>query len=794
MNSLPILLGLFTASGCAALIYEVVWFQLLQLVIGSSAISLGLLLAIYMGGLCLGSMAVSSIVSAKQHPLRIYALLELGIGVLGVLVLASVPLMSRLYVAGPTQGSLGIVLRGIVSAICLLPPTILMGATLPVISRWVKSTRDGMAQLGSLYAANIGGAVLGCFLAGFYLLRVYDLRIATYVAVVLNLLVSLAAFILARRTRRDARTTIAETDLESSPGSRLVYLAIGLSGLAALGAQVVWTRLLSFLLGVTVYTFSIILAVFLVGLGAGAGIGSFVARRTTRPRLALGVCQILLSVCTAWTAFMLTKVVPYWPIDPWLALSPWSNFQLDLLRAAPAILPATVLWGASFPLALAALAGSSAKDAARPSGTAYAANSLGAVAGALLFTLLFIPVLGTMRSQQVLIGISVLAATVMLVSWRSRIASVILMVLLVWTVSDVPWHAVAYGHRIASTLRAFQLYPPTATHVLYKGEGLSSSIVIAESNTGQRSYHVNGKTEATTALEDMRLQRMLGHIPALLHPNPRSVLSWGFGAGVTAGSFVVHPGIEQMVICELEPLAPPASTTYFGKQNYNVMNDSRTRVVYDDARHYLLTSKAKYDVITSDPLDPWAKGTATLYTREFFTAVKEHLNPGGIFGQFVQLYESNEAAVKSELATFLEAFPNATVWSNYANGQGYDLVLLGQKDPTAINVDALQERLERADHARVSESLSEIGFHSAVELLATYVGRAGDFAAWLKDAEINSDVNLRLQYVGGLGINAGTHENIYSSLLKHRRFPQDLFVGESPRMEALRTLVLARRQ
>jgi spermidine synthase len=322
---------------------------------------------------------------------------------------------------------------------------------------------------------------------------------------------------------------------------------------------------------------------------------------------------------------------------------------------------------------------------------------------------------------------------------------------------------------------------------------MTSSIVIAESESGQRSYHVSGKTEATTALEDMRLQRMLGHIPALVHPNARSVLSWGFGAGVTAGSFVVHPGIEKMTICELEPLAPPASTTYFGKQNYNVMNDRRTRIIYDDARHFLITSKDKYDIITSDPLDPWAKGTATLYTREFFKAVKEHLNPGGIFGQFVQLYESNEAAVRSELATFFESFPNATVWSNNVNGQGYDLVLLGPKDSTVINVDELQKRLERSDHAAVSESLREIGLNSAVELLGTYLGRAGDFENWLEGAEINSDMNLRLQYIGGLGINAGAHENIYGTLLNHRRFPDGLFVGDAPRLQALRTILMARK-
>jgi spermidine synthase len=270
-------------------------------------------------------------------------------------------------------------------------------------------------------------------------------------------------------------------------------------------------------------------------------------------------------------------------------------------------------------------------------------------------------------------------------------------------------------------------------------------------------------------------------------------LSWGFGAGITAGSFVVHPGVERMTICELEPLVPHASTEFFGKQNYNVLNDARTRIVYDDARHYLLTTKNKFDVITSDPLDPWAKGTAALYTREFFEVIRQHLNPGGIFAQFVQLYESNEEAVKTELATFAEVFPDVTFWSNNMNGAGYDLVLLGRTNPMPINVEQIQQRLDRQDYARVVDSIGEVGFHSAVELLATYVGGAPDLAPWLKDAQINQDENLRLQYLGGMGLNAGTHEVIFRELMKFKRFPGGLFVGDDARLQALKT-ILSNRQ
>jgi spermidine synthase len=198
------------------------------------------------------------------------------------------------------------------------------------------------------------------------------------------------------------------------------------------------------------------------------------------------------------------------------------------------------------------------------------------------------------------------------------------------TVEDVPWQVIAYGRRIAPIMRGFDVYDQAhPTTVLFHGEGINSSVLIAE-RTGQRHFYVSGKAEASTAILDMRLERMMGDVPGLIHPHPRSVLTVGFGAGVTAGSFVPFPDVESLVICELEPFIPPASTEYFGSQNYNVFHDRRTRIVYDDARHDILTARPKFDVITTDPIHPWVKGTSVLYSREYYKLVKRHLNPGGV--------------------------------------------------------------------------------------------------------------------------------------------------------------------
>ncbi|MGA8332930.1 MAG: fused MFS/spermidine synthase, partial [Mycobacterium sp.] len=344
-------------------------------------------------------------------------------------------------------------------------------------------------------------------------------------------------------------------------------------------------------------------------------------------------------------------------------------------------------------------------------------------------------------------------------------------------VAPVPWLAVAYGRRMI-----LQLDPGRA---LYVGEGRNYSIAISEPPDGDRYFHVVGKVEASTALADMRLQRMLGDIPALFHQDPQSVLVVGFGAGVTAGTFVLPPTIQAITICELEPLVPPAATKYFQKENYDVAKDPRTTIHYDDARHFILTSKQKFDIITSDPIHPWVKGTSSLYSKQYFDLVKQHLRPGGIVTQWVPLYESDLATVKSELATFFDAFPNATVWGNTINGRGNDIVLMGQVEPMQLDVDALHDRWNRADYSRVTQSMDAVNFHSITDVFATYAGRASNLKPWLAGADINDDMSMRLQYLAGMGLNFDDPGSIYAQMLTYRRFPHELFTGSEQRVRDL---------
>jgi spermidine synthase len=482
--------------------------------------------------------------------------------------------------------------------------------------------------------------------------------------------------------------------------------------------------------------------------------------------------------------------MPYWPIDPSIAKNPWFNFQIDFVRCLWVVLPGAILWGASFPLALASVA-RPGHDPAQLVGRLYGANTIGAILGSLVGGLLLVVWLGSQHAQQLLILISALSALLILMpagkdepkaaSTRFAVSVIAIGIgstlLAVLAVHPLPGLLVAYGRYSATRVGQ--------ADVFYVGEGINASVAVSRLADGTLNYHNAGKVQASSEAQDMRLQRMLGHMTTLIPANPRSVLVIGCGAGVTAGAVSVDPRVERLTIAEIEPLVPRTVSTYFSQFNFDVVRNPKTTVRIDDARHFILTSKEKFDAVTSDPLDPWVKGAAMLYSKEFFELVKQHLNPGGVVTLFVQLYWSNEEAVKSELATFFEAFPNGVVWGNTYQGGGYDLVLLGQVEPTVINLDEIEARLHRPEYATLLTSLRDIGVQSSIDLFSTYAGQARDLGPWLKDAVITHDSNLRLQYLAGMGVNLNIGPSIYSGLLAYRRQPDALFTGSDQMKSAL---------
>jgi spermidine synthase len=797
---LPALVLLFIGSGCAALIYEIVWFQMLSLIVGSSALSLGVILGTFMGGMCIGSIWLSKVISRRQHPLRVYAMLEGGIAVLGLLEWALLPHVSGFYSTISLPGMAGLFMRAIFCVIALLPPTLLMGATLPAIARWVETTPRGMSWLGFFYGGNIVGAVTGCLLAGFYLLRVHGLGYATLVAVIINLAVAGAALALSRVAAYEAPADADDVSVDPDEKANTranwpIYAAAALSGMSALSAEVVWTRILSLTLGGTVYTFSLILAAFLFGLGIGSSFGSAIARDRITARRALVWCQFLIILGVAWAGYALTRQLPYWPINPGLASSPSFTFQIDMVRALWVVLPSAVLWGASFPLALAA-AGAE-KDSGKLVGRMYAANTVGSILGSSIMALAFIQFFGTVRAQRFIIVLAALSTLVLVLPlvrnaagkielaprhFAAAAATILVAILAATSIAPIPPLLAAYG-------RWMPLRMENANDIVAVREGQQATVAISRLSNGVLNYHNAGKVQASSEPQDMRLQRMLGHLTTLLPPKADNVLVIGFGAGVTAGAVSIDPAVKTQTIAEIEKVVPQTASEWFGEHNFNVKNNPKVTVRIDDGRHFLLTTKQKFDAITSDPLDPWVKGAAALYTEEFWSLAKSKLNPGGVVTVFVQLYESSPEAVKSEVATFFKVFPDGMVFGNTYNGAGYDIVMVGQNGQTPINVDAVQAKLDRPEYAQMRQSLAEVGFPDAVSLFGTFAGQKQHLDPWMADAQINHDNDMRLQYLAGLGLNRYDQAIIYSGMIANRRYPEGLFVGSPERIAAIRSMI-----
>jgi spermidine synthase len=785
MKPATLLLPLLVASGAAALVYEVVWFQLLALQVGGATRAIALVLATFMAGLGAGALVLPRLIRKSTDPLRAVAALEVFTALCGL----------TLPWAIAATGMLSGALQWLAVCLLLLPPTLAMGGTLPIAARGLGPGRWATRQVAGLYAANTFGGVLGCLLAGFHLLRLHDVWVATFVAVALNLAAALWAATLRRRgiSSHTAANPSALPPAGPEPAApRLdqgVLVAACLSGATALAAEVVWTRLLTLLLGGTTYTFSLILAGFLTGIGIGAAVASQL--RPPRPWLAW--CQVALVPAIAWGAWSLGVGLPAWPINPRLAASPWGQFQVDFVRCLVAVLPAAILWGASLPLAIA----SASRDGHSPSratAAVLAANTLGAVLGSLAAALWLLPGAGSRATQALLVATAAVAAVVAmpprqrgvrgLAGWPRIVPSITAILLAAWLVPRVPELApalVAWG-RLAAVFRE------QPVEFLTVREGADSTLAVSRSADGSLNYHNAGKVQASGEPQDMRLQRMLGHMATLVPEDPRKVLVIGCGAGVTAGSVSVDPAVVAETICEIEAEVPRTAGEYFGPINQDVIRNPKVTVTIDDARHHLRTTTDRFDAITSDPFDPWVRGAANLYTREFFQSARDHLTPGGVITVFVQLYEAGTPAVKSEIATFLEVFPDGLVFGNTAGGEGYDLVLLGCNGPTVIDLDRIDERLRGPGAEALRESLADIGCSNAADLFASFAATGPQLRGWLADAEINRDANLRLQYLAGLGVNAYEQKAIYRKILAAGDWPEGVFTGSPVRMNRLKKL------
>jgi len=686
--------------------YEIAWTRLLSLVFGDTVLAMSTVLTAFMAGLAWGSFWGGRMIDRRPQILTTYAALEVSIAIAALLLPLALEAMTPLYIwlhrQLHTTFYLFSLLRFVLALGLLLLPTTLMGATLPVLSRYVVQTYAALGRrLGWLYALNTLGAAIGCFTAGYVLIGRIGLYQTVGIGAALNVAVGLAALALRRRAGDGPPSNVGAQEVAAVQATavldydasvvRLVLWSFALSGFAALSYEVIWTRALVFFIGNSTYAFSAMLTTFLLGLALGSLAWARVSDRAANLVSVLGVLQLCIGIYGLLTIPILGKL--FYGLDAW-----WEGFSsaswgtpvwLQFAKTFVVILPPTLCMGGTFPL-VSKIVARGPQGIGRSIGNIYALNTLGAIAGSWAAGFALIPLIGTQKA---------LVATALL-------NAVIGGSLLAQGSSGRRWlHLALYGGVLTlciavnlcmPALRFADIAGEPEKEILYYDEGIAGVVKVATDVHHRRLLSINGWSVAGTGSPNPGLalvndypevQKMLAHLPLLLHPEPRQVLVIGFGAGGTSWSMSRYD-LEQLDIVEFVP-GVIAAARFFPEVNHDVLADPRVQVTIDDGRNYLLVTPQTYDVISVDTLDPKHSGNGNLYTREFYELSRRALKPGGIFVQWLPYHQVDNASLKLIVRTFQLVYPHATLW--LTRFKGYTL-LLGTREPLRIDVARLEAR------------------------------------------------------------------------------------------------------
>ncbi len=754
---------LFAMSGAAALIYEVVWTRLLTLQMGHGIAAASTVLAAFMGGLAVGAAVAGRRGGgiSPERALVIYAGLEVAIGLLALLLpfalIAVRPLLVGAYADGQ-GGTTFAALRLLTSVLLLAVPAAAMGATFPIASRWtVRSASRAAQDAGSLYAANTLGAAAGAVLAGFVLIPWLGLSGSTWVGVALNLTAAAGAVAIARTAAAGGSNSPTETTTRKAeaknPATRgqaedrpwLAALALGASGFASLTLQVVWTRLLVQILGPTTYAFSLVVAIFIIGLAGGAAIGAWLVARVRSAAVGLAGCMLIsvgLSLAAAssvdWALLTMAEIVA----RPGYRFADVLTRQVLLVTGL--LLPMTLAFGAAFPFAVALAAGRD-ESVTESLGRIYAVNTVGAILGALLAGFVLVPQIGlhlTIRLVAVIVGTAAVALLISAGRARGRPIGFALAAVVLGAGFVLPqWDRLLLSsgaYKYAAAMRGPSLETALAAgELLSYREGATGTVAVRRL-AGTVSLAIDGKVDASNA-GDMLTQRLLAHVPLLLHPAPKRVAILGLGSGVTLGSALTHP-IDAATVLEISPEVVDASR-FFEEENHRALADRRTRLIVGDGRTHLMLGRESYDVIVSEPSNPWMAGMASLFTREFFAGAKARLAPGGILCQWAHTYDISRDDLRSIVATFLTAFPDGSMW---LVGDA-DVLLVGTTGPLDARVAGLAAAWQRPG---VAQDLASVGAMDPFAVTSLFVAQGEALSAWANGALLQTDDRARLEFSG----------------------------------------------
>jgi spermidine synthase len=765
----------FFLSGLAGLVYEVVWARQLSLFLGITSYAHTAVITAYMAGLAAGSLYFGRWADRHHEPLKIYAWLEIGVGLYAALTPWLFTALQNGYIAVTDVTSIGTMgghlTRFVIALLALLIPTFLMGGTLPLLVRGFVSKLPAMGRVtGRFYGINTLGATLGTLLAGYLLIPKLGIEATIFTGVAINLAVAAVVLAMLRQLRQpngaEQRQRIdlapSETRQEEplTPGLRTVLLAgFSTAGFAALLSQMAWIRALILVVGGSVYAFTITLAGFLAGVGLGS---LFYTRMLANPRgwlasswLSSRMAQAALLALMISLALLLGLPVigklPGWFLTGYSAglHANFALFQLFIfaLCASVIILP-TLLMGILFPL-VTAIWTRSVDRAGSGVGTAYAINTMGTILGALLGGLFILPWLGVYYSLMLAVALYALVA---IAFWLSsgvslskvrQYVSVGLAIMLLAVIAGLipPWKTMLMTSGVFVNAAQYSRQVPEnnlqevvgRSRLLYYKEG-RDGVVAVRRKDDNNALVINGKTDASSKL-DLPTQIMLGQLPLAMNPGAKSALVIGLGSGITAGTLASSRTLEKITILEISSEVIEASA-FFKLENRAVLDDPRVELVTADARNFLMASREHYDLIISEPSNPWITGISNLFTDEFFKLARSRLNPGGIMTQWFHTYSMSNADLKSILKTFHANFPNVSAWSPVFE----DMILIGSGQPHAISIENDAYAAVRAGELR----RGNIG--SVRDLVRSYIFGGNQLSGYVSNAHINSDTHPVIEF------------------------------------------------
>ena len=749
---------IFFLSGASSLIYQIIWTRQLTLLFGSTVLAVSTVLTAFMSGLALGSIYFGKLADRQRSPLRLYAVLEALIGVYALIFPLFLLILKASYILiyrsfNAEFYSLTLV-RFAISFLIVLVPAALMGGTLPVISKFVvKEIGNRGRRIGFFYAVNTFGAAVGAIATGFLFIQYLGIQRTVFLAVAINFFVALVALLIGRQPTKEPaeevlNLTPALANSVKDPIWKFVLLAFGISGFCALAYEVLWTRILVFFLGSTSYAFSTILAAFLFGIAFGSYIFAKVADWTKSPVNLLGLVQIGIGLSAILLMPIFNKMFDVMLVFQGLPGGRiWTFFACLIVMVVP-----STLMGACFPI-VTRIYVHSKNQLGQSIGEVYSANTIGAILGSFCAGFVLIPLIGIRPSIALVVTLNLLIGCVLIFlnDLRSQVFGGIAISGSIVTITVVVMTLVWSNTPLFLNSAIFRLQHPGDKLIDYT-EGIDASITTLKDDAGVYRLYVDTNQAADASRWDSPSHRVIAHLPLLLHPAPKTALVVGFGMGLTSHSITQH-GVKIDAI-EISEGVIKAARNYFTIVNKNVFEHSLFNCQINDGRNYILMTEKRYDMISTGIIHPLVSaGSSNIYTENFYQLCKRILTDDGVMCQWVPLHRMPEKHLKMIVRTFIEVFPNTTLWYKFTPDF---IILIGTKQRLKINY---KDFMARSNIPSIQQGL-EADNLDGMSLLDSFMMGEEAVRNYAGEGKIHTDDRPYLEFFNAKSLINTTQRNV----------------------------------